>query len=383
MLAINAPEPQANYLQYEENNMQNDLNLIKNHDIRNANPITETMRIRSQARMEQIVASPISEPVPAKSRSQFNLQPAGLKRWGLRLAAVPMLTAGIVAASVMLPSPQNSQSSFPGWTAIPSAVAAPLLGPAEEACLARLNWDGWIIDPRWGPPNVSGAPDLAEQRGDWVLLMYSNDSIANAGCVVRMAGGQAEIRQNWTWESGGGGSWSLPIGRESGFDEDGNWFDTEGRDGLDFSTGGSILDADSGIGFFQYSRMFMPGFGPMILFSAAVDDTVAAVEIPVGGGHTISTTIANGNAVAWWPAELGEVEHPEGRPFNWRLLLNVTYTDGSTRQVGSFWQARPVVEQERVRRWQDEDRRRVSLPGAPQVVVSGDVDELRLTVGNE
>jgi len=322
---------------------------IRNHDIRNANPITETMRIRSQARMEQIVASPISAPAPAKNRAQLNLQPAGLRRWGLRLAAIPMLTAGIVAASVMLPSPQNSQSSFPGWTAIPSAVAAPLLGPAEDACLARLNWvhirdfefpESWSL-----PPSVESAPLVAEQRGDWVLLIYQNDQVQNAGCVVRMANGEAEVRSDWMF-FGGGSMWSM--GDDGHFDAEGNWVDPDGADGLDFTmTGISWPRGDeAGVGSWQYRRMYMPGFGPMIMFTATVDDTVAAVDIPVGNGQTISTTVANGSAVAWWPAELGEVEHPEGRPFNWRLLLNVTNVDGSTRQIGSFWYARPVTQQD-------------------------------------
>ncbi|MCL1800646.1 MAG: hypothetical protein FWG25_04700 [Promicromonosporaceae bacterium] len=135
-----------------------DLIALKRHDAAPASLIDETVEIRAQARMEQLMALP---PEAGPAQLAFRApRTVTLKAW--RWLAIPVLAAIVIVVSLALPGSPTltpAHATLASWTPIPTEFEGEL-GPLHEAC-------------RWAfGPDVTARTLFVDSRGDWVTIGY-------------------------------------------------------------------------------------------------------------------------------------------------------------------------------------------------------------------
>jgi len=344
---------------------KHDFAAIKAHDIRYTHRLDSTVRIRANARMQQITATnPFANPAPT-------VRPHRRRQLAIRLAAIPVAAVGLLVAALLAPNGSGVVPAFATWTAVPSQVSDVVLSPADAACVAGLRGSTPIMpqDLRahgW-PDHQFGDLVLAEQRGEWVLLSYSADASNNgfAGCLVRFTDGQAWLASGWL--SGVGENRAVlgvadlgasDAGSSGGSEHSGHGVTivgsqrVSGGTSLTISAGGAsgdlaeVLGGQSSlvritdtpaddIGTFMLYQIIVPDEGALATFMAAVGPEVVGAEIQQVLGDPVTATVTNGQLVAWWPSGADDAT---GLVASSSLGANIagitlTLTDGTVRHL--------------------------------------------------
>jgi len=277
--------------------------------------IDQTMQIRSQARLEQILAMPVQAPASAPTAALPRRRTASRT---LRWAAIPVAAAAALAASVMWPgSPAlpPAHASLASWQAVPSALAYSEAGTVEAACEAAV---ADMVSGTWqslGEMPQLDDPIILETRGDWVTVFYATRDGGFTSCLVWMDPSHGPIAAN---------------GISRPFAENGRW--------------GSYLNEELGLTTSVWST---PGLGlgdlspdEVRLVSAneqqlgdegaissvigRVGADIERVVLHTDTGGDVEASVADGWYTAWWPGAWGG----DG------ICAAATVEDGTTVETG-------------------------------------------------
>jgi len=301
------------------------LRVIKQHDLKREAAITETMRIRAEARLEQILATPtpvehqaVRRPAPvgfaatklawAGRRVSGLFRPRSSAVSGFRLAAIAVLSIVVIAITTLLPAGTGVQPAFASWTPNPTPVSPSVLELADAVCLQGINRSLRNLNASQignSLTELAAPPTVAEQRGDWVLFSYAEGG-QSAGCLLQVIAGQPRMRSSWAnSEAGGSLMTTSQPGESLEFGNSGASSSVGGRE-FEFGNSGAFsvvnIDADNGIYSFNMLQVAVPNAGPIRVFSAQVNDDVTALSIDAGPDGQIVATVTQGTALAWWPS---------------------------------------------------------------------------------
>lgn len=215
-------------------------------------------QIRANARLQQILASDpdngnASNGPIGKRRSR----PARRIAAPIALAAVAAITAMVV----LLPGTGGKDAAYASWNAVPGSISSPDRAVADAACRGRMD----LASPQL---------DLAERRGEWVVLLYTDTEHMAGMCLAYLPAGAAKTK-DIDVSQGGGDQGFLPVAGE--FSE------------------GSMAE-------FRGGSIFGFGDRPEIaLTHGNVGEDVAAVTITTPDGQLVEATVQDGRYAAWWP----------------------------------------------------------------------------------
>ena len=219
-----------------------------------------------------------------------------------RMRRVALLGAVAMVAAVAIVGTQlfgGGSPAYASWTATPHQPTASQEVSAATACreslLASLE-----ETPQSDPGGVTrtalrrASTVLAEQRGDWTLVVLGDSSGLDASCVTQDDDGAASDN---SFEASGYRE-SLDLGPRDIFVSSGG-------------TGGSRNNLIS----------VLIGF---------VGTDVTGVTVHTPEHDEVTATVANGHVAAWWPGPRGvSVSDPQlGTAVN----ATVTYSDGTTEE---------------------------------------------------
>jgi len=305
------------------------LEFMRYFDAAPASGITETMRVRSVARLEQLHQLPSNVPKMPRVKQARQIS---RRQLAFRLTAIPVAAAATVAGSMLIPvnRPGAPQSAFANWSPVASAISAPLTDPVTAACLAQLNElgtetrsiPGGGARPAALTTQLTGAPTVSEQRGDWILLGFSaegvasDDSVGDGGaygeCLVRLVDGKPIV-----------GTASLLAGR---------WvLNRNVRPYSDMTWATTAPMAPDGISQFRIAEFVIPDDGALLSFSGTVGESVTGATLHLTDGRDVETTVANEHLVAWWPLQEGEKGMTVGRyPGQYSSIHTSDFLEGIT-----------------------------------------------------
>lgn len=300
-----------------------EISAYRPYDAAPAALIDDVIRIRAQARKEQIMSAPTS----------FVAHRA-VSRRALRLAAIPVAAAAALGVSIIWPhSPMvpPAQASLLSWTAVAEPLDGALLAETDAACRAAMG--GETIGSIAGDllVRIDAPPVVAEQREDWATLVYEVD---NAGliCLSWMGGEQPEPNM---WEAPSAavfdGSkepsmWKYARSTLSGPMPDSVRVEVAGvtpERGIEFKFGSSFEFTDGTAFTAQVGR---------------VSPDVESLTLHTLTGGDVEATIGNGWFVAWWPGPLG------GPSLYWGPLTdeNGTPSDDAPLQYDRWKGSEPI-----------------------------------------
>ena len=353
-------------MSYRNSDSDGILAVVRGHDAARTIQHNSTKRIRAHARMEQIMAEPISPDLrfSASPRTEVSATSPRFLRGGgwlgnptvnptstkalakpklsrsqlaLRLIAIPVAAAALIAGSALLPQgPAGPQPAFASWTALPAAVSPDLLGPASAACLAGLQES--LATDRGGPQlltPVDGQPFAAEQRGNWIMLSYAPDETRFENCIAQIVNGEPRFERGTLQGAG-----MIGVARNRFVMDDPSGFNP----GFTIGRGTTSPPAPDGFGSFTYSEDVLPGEGQMSTFFGDVGADVVGAVIHLPNGEEVVATVTGGMVMAWWPtpveiaADLDEVNSwrsgSDFRPIDHYIsAITVTLLDGTTREI--------------------------------------------------
>lgn len=223
--------------------------------------LNESERIKANAGLQQILASDPDNGRVTDHRSH------ALRSHPVRRIATPVavaLAAAVTATVVLFPGPGANDAAYASWTADPGTISAADRAVADSACRGRLDL-------------ASAQLDLAERRGEWVVLLYTASSEHMAGmCLAHLPVGapQADTIDS---SRAGGDQGFLPVGGE--FTE-GNIAEFRGRNAFGF-----------------------PKRPDVALTHGNVGEDVKAVSITTPDGQVVEATVQDGRYAAWWPGK--------------------------------------------------------------------------------
>ena len=302
------------------------LDVLKPFHPEPASTITETTMIRSEARLEQIMASP-RHPAPAMQPSR-RLSLSKPRAKALRWVAIPVTAAAAFAAGALLPnSPtvQPAHATLASWRAHPTTLTTNLLDPANANCQSELADMAGIKTPQWqidadlaeptDPATVlawAGAPVAAEQRGDWGMLGYRTSEGGIATCL--------------TWLGGSGGPQAQVLYVEG--DGHSGFGHARGSEETSFA---SAFVIDGAVA--QEARLHSGEIFSSIVATIPAD--VVEVVLHTGVSGDVTATIADGFFMAWWPGSWGFRIVPGGEHNFTGIATGYTITraDGSTETI--------------------------------------------------
>jgi len=279
--------------------------------------LDQTQQIRSEARLEQIFASARHE---APTVAIPNRRTATAKTWALRLGAIPVAAAAIIAGSLALP--QNTgivAPAFANWTAIPTPISdipANSLASYNDACRAYIESEllndprmaGWIL-----PIPVPAEPTLADTRGDltWLIYRVSNDTSFH--CVIGTAPVPATADQIMfvslpNARTNSGGFTGLSVSGPSFTNMSSMFFFGDSTHAPDSVALTSIVEAlpwPSDVADLHPREVLdFWDSGQLIrvrLFEGLIGENVTNVVLHTRGGTDITATVGNGMFAAWLP----------------------------------------------------------------------------------
>lgn len=250
-----------------DKNKYADLNAFRPLDYAPPSDLDEAGRIRANARLQQILASDPDNGNAANGPiGKRRSRPARRIVAPIALVAVAAITATVV----LLPGVGSNDAAYASWNAVPGSISSADRAVADAACLGRLD----LVSPQL---------DLAERRGEWVVLLYTASEYMTGMCLAHLPAGSQKA-DNIDFSRGGGDQGFLPVAGEF----------TEGN-----------------IGEFRGGNIFGFGDRPEIaLTHGNVGEDVAAVTITTPDGQLVEATVQDGRYAAWWPGKAfgGELE---------------------------------------------------------------------------
>jgi len=313
-----------------------------------------TTMIRAEARLEQILAS---DPNGAQPTSAWATAPRRSARqvWGLRLAAIPVAAALIVAASVAWPGGEDTQpanlpvaqAALASWSALPSELPAAIQPAAEAACRADLN--AGLQSMQWGstlpdPPLPASAPVVSEARGNWGAVAFYDEGVQSGVCLLWLEHPEQPrivftVQTSfWNGQSGSGGPrlrQPVPIGVGPGL-----------LPRVDNSmTFGSFTT--SPIDVFEVdviTEATVVTEGPFTMVVGRATPEVTELAATFDNGRSIAT-ISNGWFLAWLPGTITGIDTARGTSSEtpWMnldsLLITATLADGTLIERPAFDQS--------------------------------------------
>ncbi|MGP9784581.1 hypothetical protein ACT3UQ_19235 [Glutamicibacter sp. AOP12-B1-11] len=241
--------------------------------------LDETGQIRANARLQQILASdPDNGNTANGAISKRRSRPVRRIAAPIALAAVAAITASVV----LLPGAGSKDAAYASWNAVPGSISSPDRAVADAACRGSLD----LASPQL---------DLAERRGDWVVLLYTASEHMAGMCLAHLPAG-AQKADNIDFSRGGGDQGFLPVAGEF--------------------TQGNIAE-------FRGGNIFGFGDRPEIaLTHGNVGEDVVAVTITTPDGQLVEATVQDGRYAAWWPGkDLGDELEGNGGP-----ATDISYT---------------------------------------------------------
>lgn len=229
--------------------------------------LDETGQIRANARLQQILASDPGSESPANGPlGKRRSRPARRIAAPIALAAVAAITATVV----LLPGAGSNDTAYASWTAVPGSISSADRVVADAACRGRIG----LVAPQL---------DLAERRGEWVVLLYTDTEHMTGMCLAHLPAG-AQRANDIDVSRGGGDQGFLPVAGEF----------TEGN--MAEFRGGNIL------GFRDRPEI--------ALTHGNVGQDVSAVTLTTPDGQSVEATVRDGRYAAWWPGKAfgGDVE---------------------------------------------------------------------------
>lgn len=261
--------------------------LLRPFDAAPSSVVNETTRIRSKARLEQILATSPAR-VPANQVPPHRVPSVVRRRVRrLRWAGIPVAALLVVGAGVLLPGGPSTTPAFAGW----SASAEPLIGTdldaADSACRTAIASGR----PRFA---VGDGPVVAERRGDWAFLTFVRDGGLDAlgpggsgfSCLTELGGATSPLTivggTGIQVVSGPSDLHEAIIGARTAS----NWVR-------------STLDSDQvsvgSVGQYRLTR------GSFSLVAGTVGLDVESMTVHTDVGLSVHATIADGRFAAWWP----------------------------------------------------------------------------------
>lgn len=138
--------------------------------------LDETGRIKANARLQQILASdPDNVNAANGPLGKRRFRPARRVVAPIVLAAVAAITATVV----LFPGADSNDAAYASWNAVPGSISSADRAVADAACLVRLN----LASPQL---------DLAERRGEWVLLLYTGAEDMAGMCLAHLPAGDPD-----------------------------------------------------------------------------------------------------------------------------------------------------------------------------------------------
>lgn len=273
----------------------NDLTLLRDLDAAPDVPLAPTQRLRSDARLEQILASDPADPETGNALAPVR------RRIRPRWVAIPAAAAAILAVGVVAPQLTGlDAAAYASWTARPSEPTHADRSVADDACRDKG------LDLR------SPRLDLAERRGEWMALLYTSatDPMATT-CLARLPVGSDHAEHVDLARAGGQGA--VPVAAEF-------------TQGPIFQNGGK--------------RPFGIGNRPIMSITLGdVGEDVAGLTITTAAGQQVEATVANGRYVVWWPGYAFDPEFDapsgEGGPEP-TFTYTVTLTDGTVIEDAEY-----------------------------------------------
>lgn len=206
-----------------------------------------------------------------------------------RWIAVPAVAAVLAAAVVLVPNLLSAEDAYASWTPVPEALSAADLTTTEDACREQ----GLDIE--------SPTLDIAERRGEWVVLLYAGANDTSANCLAHVPVGSDRAGDVATMGNGGRGA--LPVG--------------------DQFTQGPISE-------YNDHRPLITRPRPTVsLTHGDIGENVAGVTIHTADGQRVEASLKGGRYVAWWPGTAfgSEVEGNGGPAPD--LSYTITLRDGT------------------------------------------------------
>ncbi len=220
--------------------------------------LDETGRIKANARLQQIFAS---EPDNGNAANgpigKRRFRPARRVAAPIALAAVAAITATVV----LFPGAGSNDAAYASWNAVPGSISSADRAVADAACLGRLN----LASPQL---------DLAERRGEWVVLLYTGAEHMAGMCLAHLPAG-APKANDIDVSRGGGDQGFLPVAGEF---TQGNIAEFRGGNFLGFRDRPDIALTHGNVG-----------------------EDVAAVTLTTPDGQSVEATVQDGRYAAWWP----------------------------------------------------------------------------------
>lgn len=248
-------------------NKYSELDAFRPLDYAPQGDLDEDGQIRSNARLQQILSSDPDNGNSANGAiGKRHSRPARRIAAPIALAAVAAVTATVV----LLPVAGGNDVAYASWNAVPDSISSPDRAVADAACRGRLD----LSSPQL---------DLAERRGEWVVLLYTASEHMAGMCLAHLPAGAAKAN-DIDFSQAGGDQGFLPVAGEF----------TEGN--IAEFRGGNIL-----------------GFGDrpeIALTHGNVGEDVAGVTITTPDGQLVEATVQDGRYAAWWPGKAlgGELE---------------------------------------------------------------------------
>jgi hypothetical protein len=213
-------------------------------------------KARAQALIDDLMSgdlSAVAAPAPRLAR----------RRLLAGAAAVAVLAAGTVAASVLLPG--GTPQAYASWTPIPQTVTGAQVLPQAQACA-----NGWGTS--WGRAPVASDILLAERRGTATLLITRKGDTPNlVACTVLD-----------------------PAAGTTGAELLDPTADTPAPDSVSVQS----MGASSGDDHVWHSDVI-----------GRADPSVTGVDVVLPDGRTIQASTSAGWWAAWWPGhEAGEAD---------------------------------------------------------------------------
>ncbi|PWJ49030.1 hypothetical protein SAMN06264364_12721 [Quadrisphaera granulorum] len=186
------------------------------------------------------------------------------RRTGMRVA---MLGAAAAAVAVGIGVTQvlggGTTAYADSWEPVPVPASAADIAAAQTACADSASHMGGI--------KISALlPQLAERRGDLVLLVMDDGTAEPVSLTCMVALPPGEDRAHWIAASGGGGGPRPAPG--------------------EILPGGEFEQATPG--------------DELSVVDGDVGDGVTAVTVHTEEGLTVQATVQNGHFAAWWPGRL-------------------------------------------------------------------------------
>ena len=282
----------------------------------------QTLQIAANARMEQIMAT---NPNPLREPKR---KPVTKKQLAFRLATIPALAAGLIAASVFAPSGSSigPAPAFATWTSTPSALVGERLDLATNACITSLNTS--INEANNHTMQFPGLPThttplVAEQRGDWALVVLGDAEPETlfGRCLVLFVNGAPKVL-NFFATIGNNSLNGVPTSGEFDF------FEGEWETGMLHQTSifwHSLPAADGTATLVTALDAELRDNGEFSVLTGRVGSDVIGLTFHTNAGIDVAATVTNGEFAAWWPASAG-MERPDFDYFT-------GWTDGA---VGRF-----------------------------------------------